>query len=91
MYGLGQELGKIREKAWKKIVRILIAAIRQDASIRILTLEMLEYERRRQKRNLEYQWQNRKINSRQKKEYQRCIQLYEKYADVVNRKIQRIP
>lgn len=72
-----------REKALKRILRILVLASRQKRNTRTQAVGMLQYELCRQRKMLEYLYLYHRITKKQKEKYERCIQFYEEYAAVI--------
>lgn len=74
---------KRREKVLKEILHVLkIVSVQREHTGALMQL-MLEYEKYRHKITVEHQWEQNKISQEQKKEYERKIQLYEEYVELL--------
>lgn len=76
---------KRREKVLKEILHVLKMVSGQREHTKSLMRLMLEYEKCRQKKTMEQKWMQRKISEEQKKEYERSIQLYEEYVELLTK------
>lgn len=76
---------KRREKVLKEILHVLKIVSGQREHTGALMQLMLEYEKCRHKITVEHQWAQNKISEEQKKEYERRIQLYEEYVELLTK------
>ena len=72
-----------RQRALKRILHVLNIAIQQKEHTRIAIILMLNYEENRQKSLLEQKWRKHRISRKQKKEYEKSIQLYKEYIHML--------
>ena len=76
---------KRREKVLKEILHVLKMVSGQREHTKSLMQLMLEYEKCRQKKIAEQKWMQHEISEEQKKEYERSIQLYEEYVELLTK------
>lgn len=77
-----------REKALKWIFYVLNIAAKQRDYTKESIILMLHYEENRQRILLEQRWLHHAINKKQKKEYEKIINLYEEYVQTLIKQLE---
>lgn len=74
---------KSREKALRRMLHVLNIATKQREHTKRTIIRMLNYEENRQRLLLEQRWRHGIISQKQKKEYEKNIQMYEEYVKLL--------